>query len=190
MKFLKDYYTLTVKHDLINKFNNKTIKTTPKLESIILNFGCKSSDFKILATCSLALELITGQKSTLTRAKKSSIILKIRKGSPVGCKITLKNETMYLFLDKLITEIFPKMRLNKVIPLKNSFINTKVASYTINNILIFTELEKNYYLFNIIANLQINFLTNTKTKNELVYLLNCYKLPFSTICKCNSIGRV
>lgn len=177
MNFLNHYKKNVIVYDLINKFNYKTIKNIPIIDKMILNFGFKNIDSKSLYTSFLALELITGKKGVFTQAKTSNILLKIRKGNPVGCKVVLKKRLMYLFLNKLIIEIFPKMKpLNKIL-YKNKFLNTTSTSFTITNILIFSEFEKNYYLFNNLPELDITFVTKTKTKQEFLFLLNSFKLP-------------
>ena len=177
MNFLNHYKKNVIVYDLINKFNYKTIKNIPIIDKMILNFGFKNIDSKSLYTSFLALELITGKKGIFTQAKTSNILLKIRKGNPVGCKVVLKKRLMYLFLNKLIIEIFPKMKpLNKIL-YKNKILNTTSTSFTITNILIFSEFEKNYYLFNNLPELDITFVTKTKTKQEFLFLLNSFKLP-------------
>lgn len=179
MKNLTNYYTSIIKYDLINKFNYKTISQISKLKKIVLNFGCKSSDIIIISKSLLALELLTNQKGVITKAKNANILLKIRKGNPVGCKVVLSNKKMLNFLHKLITEIFPRTKIvNDILHCNN---NDSISSifYKIRNVLIFSELEKNYYLFNNSAILQFTFLANTKTKTELIYLLNCLKIPFT-----------
>ncbi len=88
MSFLSNFQLKVLKHDLLNKFNYKNINDLPKMKKIILNFSCRTSNIKRLATAALALELITNKKGVLTRSKKSNILLKIRKGNPIGCKIT------------------------------------------------------------------------------------------------------
>ena len=110
MHFLNYFQSKTLKHDLLNKFNYKNINDLPKLEKVILNFGCKTNDMKQLSTAILALELITNQKGILTKSKKSNILFKIRKGNPVGCKVTLQKKSMFKFLEKILLEIFPKIK--------------------------------------------------------------------------------
>lgn len=193
MNFLDYYKKNVIVYDLINKFNYKTIKNIPTIDKIVLNFGFKNVDSKLLYTSFLALELITGKKGIFTQAKTPNILLKIRKGNPVGCKVILKKRLMYLFLNRLIIEIFPKMKpLNKIL-YKNKSLNTTAISFSITNILIFPEFEKNYYLFNNLPELDITFIMRTKTKQEFLFLLNSFKLPVfnkNTNCKRNSIGRV
>src|SRR6476660_5949384 len=110
MKVIKNYYNQVLKYDFLNKFNYKNINQIPRIEKIILNFNCKNFDIKKIATAILALELITTQKSVITKSKKVSINLKIRKGHPVGCKVILKKDKLESFLLKLLNKIFPELK--------------------------------------------------------------------------------
>jgi len=177
MHFFEYYYENIIKYDLINKFHYKDIKHLPKLKKIILNFGCKSSELKILAAILLSLELITTQHGVLTTSKNSNILLKIRKGNPVGCKLILKKTIMYNFFSKLIYEIFSKLKNFTGFNIKYKSLNSKAISFNIQNSLIFSELEQNYYLFNKLPPLNITFVTNTVNSNEFLFLLNSFKLP-------------
>jgi len=176
MHFLNYFQSRTLKHDLLNKFNYKNINDLPKLEKVTLNFGCKTNDMKQLSTAILALELITNQKGILTKSKKSNILLKIRKGNPVGCKVTLQKKSMFKFLEKTLLEIFPKIKnfngltVSKRIK-KNSF------SYELHNTLSFNELEEHYYLFNNLPKLTITVVTKTNTKEELLFILKAFQFP-------------
>jgi len=173
MHFLEHYYNNIIKKDLINRFNYKSIKKIPKLEKIVVNFGCKSFELKKLASSILSLQLITTKKGMLTVSKKPNLLLKIRKGNPVGCKLLLTKNLMYVFFTRLITEIFPRIK-NKQLIKKHFF--TSSLTYNIENALFFKELEKNYLLFNDIKNFQVTFVTNTKTKEELCFLLDSFKI--------------
>ena len=177
MHFIENFHIKTLKHDLVNKFVYKSTKKLPSIKKIILNFGCKNNDIKYIATSLLALELISTQKSNMTLTKHSNILLKIRKGNPTGCKVTLKKKRMLNFFSKFLTEIFPKLKnfdgfnLNKKIQ-KNAF------SYELQDTFNFKELEEHYYLFNILPPCNITIVTNTKTREELVFILNSFKFPF------------
>lgn len=178
MHFLEYYYINIIKYDLINRYNYKNIKDIPKLKKIILNFGCKTSELKKLSTSLLFLQLITTKKGKLTVSKQSNIVLKIRKGNPVGCKVLLVKTAMYKFLFKLLIEILPRLK-NKILLKKTSYKNT--LTYNFENIMIFKELEKNYLAFSLLKNLQVTFVTNATTNEELFFLLNSFKFPTGTI---------
>jgi large subunit ribosomal protein L5 len=173
MHFLEYYYNNIIKKDLINRFNYKSVKKIPKLEKITVNFGCKSFELKKLASSILSLQLVTTKRGVLTTSKKPNLLLKIRKGNPVGCKLLLTKSLMFEFFTKLITDIIPRIKNKKL--LKTNFVINSLT-YNIENVLLFKELEKNYLFFNDVKNLQVTFITNTETKEELLFLLDSFKL--------------
>lgn len=179
MHFLNYFQSKALKHDLLNKFHYKNINDLPKLDKVILNFGCKTNDMKQLATAALALELITNQKGILTRSKKSNILLKIRKGNPVGCKVTLQKQLMLKFLEKTLLEIFPKIKNFKGLTVSKR-IKKNSLSYELHNTLSFNALEKHYYLFNSLPKLTITVVAKTHTKEELLFILKAFHFPLKT----------
>lgn len=177
MYFLENYYQNVIQYDLINKFQYKNTQNLPKLQKIVLNFGYKNSNIKILASSLLSLELITSKRGIITTSKNSHILLKIRKGNPVGCKVILKKTLMYNFFAKLLIDIFPQIKEFKEFYFKKESQPKNAFSYKLINTFIFFELEQNYNLFNSISNLNITIVTNTKTQSELLFLLHSFKLP-------------
>jgi large subunit ribosomal protein L5 len=177
MHFLEHFCGKTLKYDLANKFFYNNTKQLPKLEKIILNFGCKTTGMKNLATSLLAIELITGQRGVLTATKHSNILLKIRKGNPAGCKVTLKRESMFLFLAKILIEILPKVSYFSGIALTKK-IKKNVFSYELHETFSFHELEEHYYLFNNLPKIDIKIIANYKIKEELLFILKSLQLPF------------
>jgi large subunit ribosomal protein L5 len=173
MNFVKYFFNNILKYDLINKFNYTKTKNLPKLKKIILNFGCKNTKLKNLAASFLALELISYKKSVLTKTKKPNLFLKIRKGTPVGCKVVLRNQQMFDFLTLTINEIFPKEKILIKINSKN-FNKKNFFSYEIHNKFIFNEIEKHYYLFNDLEKLDITIIF--KIKKEIFFILKSFKL--------------
>src|SRR5688572_3941706 len=145
MNITKNYYNQILKYDFLNKFNYKNINQIPKIKKIILNFNCKNFDVKKIAIAILALELITAQKSTVTKSKKVSINLKIRKGHPVGCKVILKKDKLENFLLKLLNKIFPELKNFKGIILRSHSKNS--LSFVLKDLINFNELNSNFYLF-------------------------------------------
>lgn len=179
MYFIEYYNNSILKLELMNKFRYNKIEQIPKLKKIVLNFGCKNSDFKQLTRNLIALELITGKKGYFTRSKKFSISLKIKKGNPVGCKVILRKNQMHSFLIKILFEIFPKLKDLHHIKLKSKTING--ISYVVTNVFVFSEYEKNYHLFNNLPKLQVTFVTNSLSQFELKYILNSLKIPLKSI---------
>ena len=173
MKFLKIYYRNILQYEFLNKFNYLNIKKLPKLVSIILKFDLRNNDFKSLINVLIALELISKTKSFIILSKNTKMELKIVKGTPIGCKVILRNNNLLKFLNKL---------LNKCV-IQNS--NTKVNdenkkgfsfSFKISNLMLFEELEYNYIFFKSLSSLSVTFITTAVSKNEFIYLLNSYKI--------------
>jgi large subunit ribosomal protein L5 len=177
MNLLKNYYKKVIKYDLINKFFYNNLNDIPELKKIILNFGCKNFEIKNIAAALLSLELLTTKQGTTTKSKRANILLKIRKGYPVGCMVILTNAKMYQFFFKLLTEVFPNLKDFKGIQVSKK-LGQKSFSFTLTDLINFKELEKQFYLFTHLPPLNIVFVTNTKTRKELIYLLKSFKLPF------------
>ena len=119
----------------------------------------------------------TPPHTTEAKAKKPNIILKIRKGQPVGCFVVITNLKMYKFLFYLLVKIFPLIKDFKGIPLnfKNKQINT--LSFYIYDLTVFKELNTHFYFYNKLPPLNITIVTNTTKKNEFIFLLNSFKIP-------------
>lgn len=186
MHFLENYYNNIIKYDLINRFNYKSLKNIPELKKIVLNFGCKTFELKKLSLSLLALQLVAGKKGVLTVSKKPNVVLKIREGNPVGCKVVLTKSLMYSFFTKLLIEILPKLKKKVLV---ERLFSKNALTYSFDNTFVFKEIENNYLLFNSLKHLQITLLTNTENTEELIFLLNSLKIIIK-LSKCNSIGRV
>ena len=112
MARLKEQYQSEMVDALIKKFGYKNIMEVPKLDKIVINMGVGEAkdNAKVLDSAVRDLELITGQKAVTTKAKKSVANFKIREGMPIGCKVTLRGEKMYEFVDRLINLALPRVR--------------------------------------------------------------------------------
>ena len=112
MNRLQEKYNNLVKPELINQFNYSSTMQIPRLEKIVVNMGVGDavSNSKVLDDAVAELQAITGQKPVITKAKKSIASFKLREGMPIGCKVTLRGERMYEFLDKLISISLPRVR--------------------------------------------------------------------------------
>lgn len=175
MHFLKYYNKKIIKQDLINKFKYKNLNDIPKLKKVTLNFRCKNLTIQRLATTMLALEILVIKKCSITVAKNANILLKIQKGQPAGCRVTLKQETMYNFLTKLFLEILP--RLKNFLGLK---VETTVHNFSFklnNNEIVLKEFEEQYPLFSNLTDLNVNISTNSKNNEELRFLIESFKFP-------------
>jgi large subunit ribosomal protein L5 len=189
--FIEHFYFKTLKYDLINKYIYASADKLPKLKKIILNFGFKTADVKQLSAGLLAFELIANQKGTITTTTKSNILLKIRKGNPTGCKLTLQKYNLFDFMKKLVMEVFPKLKnFNGITPTRK--IKKNAFSYEIHDTFSFFDLEGHYYYFNNLPKLDITIIITTKNKKEFLFILKSLQFPFKSLCcsKYNSIGRV
>ena len=142
MSRLKTIYSDEIVDAMIKKFGYKNIMEVPKLDKIVVNMGVGEAkeNAKILESAARDLEIITGQKPILTKAKKSIANFKIREGMPIGCKVTLRGEKMYDFLDRLINLALPRVRdFRGVNP--NAFDGRGNYSLGIREQLIFPEIE-------------------------------------------------
>lgn len=176
MQLLENYYKQIVQRDLINKFFYTHLNKIPQLKKITLNLNCKNSDMKSIAAAFLSLKLITTKQGFLVKSKRSNVLLKIRKGNPVGCMVVLKKGKMYKFLFKLLAEIFPRSKSFIGLSIVQKNLNKTSFSFTFNDFINFKELEKQFYLFIKLPPLNITLITNAKTEKELLYLLHSFKL--------------
>lgn len=169
---LKNHYNNIIIYNLITNFNYNNTFKIPKIEKITLNIGLKNSNIekKKIILLILLLKLITNQNPLLTKSKKNKIIYKIRKGSITGCKITLRKNNLYLFLEKIILFIMPFIIKN--IKLKNE----NILNFKIQNILNFFELEKEFLIFQDCPHINATIHVNSNNKNMTNFLLNNYKL--------------
>ena len=112
MNRLQEKYINLVKPELVNKVNYTSSMEIPRLEKIVINMGVGDavSNSKVLDDAVNELQVIAGQKPVITKAKKSIANFKIREGMPIGCKVTLRGERMYQFLDKLVSISLPRVR--------------------------------------------------------------------------------
>src|SRR5574344_1585286 len=112
MNRLRQKYENEVKNQMVEKFGYKSVMQIPTIDKIVINMGIGDavSNSKVLDEAVAELALITGQKPVITRAKKSIAGFRLREGMPIGCKVTLRGERMYDFLDKLVSVSLPRVR--------------------------------------------------------------------------------
>ncbi|MDD3048898.1 MAG: 50S ribosomal protein L5 [Bacilli bacterium] len=112
MNRLKEKYIKEVIPSLTKKYSYKSVMQVPKIDKIVVNMGVGDATInsKLLEAAVKDLELITGAKPVVTKAKKSIAGFKLREGQPIGCKVTLRGENMYIFLEKLINIVLPRVR--------------------------------------------------------------------------------
>lgn len=177
MNRLMERYQNDVVKSLVEKFNYSSSMQAPKVEKIVLNIGVGDavSNSKLLDEAVNELTLITGQKPVITRAKKSIAGFKLREGAPIGCKVTLRGERMYEFLDKLVNISLPRVRDFRGVS-NNSFDGRGNYTLGIKEQLIFPEI--NFDKVNKLRGMDIVFVTTAKTDEEGHELLAQLGMPF------------
>ena len=177
MNRLKEKYTKTIVSDLMSKHNYKNVMEVPKLEKIVVNIGCgdATTNSKLLEAAMRDLQLITGQKPVATKAKKSIAGFKLREGQAIGCKVTLRGENMYNFLDKLISITLPRVRDFRGISNK-AFDGRGNYTLGLTEQLIFPEIEYDDVVK--VRGMDIVFVTSAKTNAEALDLLQGFGMPF------------
>ena len=177
MSRLRDLYEKEITPAMIKKFGYKNIMEVPKLEKIVVNMGVGEAkdNSKALDSALADMAIITGQKGVTTKAKKSIANFKLREGMPIGVKVTLRNEKMYEFVDKLFNVAFPRVRDFRGIS-ANSFDGKGNYSTGIKEQLIFPEIE--YDKIDKVRGMDINFITTANTDEEARELLSLLGAPF------------
>ena len=177
MNSLKERYEKEIRKELKEKFNYSSVMEVPKLEKIVINIGVgeASHDSKFIEAAAKDLEIITGQKAIITKAKKSIAGFKLREGQSIGTKVTLRGENMYNFMEKLIRVALPRVRDFRGI---NPKAFDGFGNYTlgIKEQLIFPEIDYDNVLK--IRGMDIVFVTTAKTNEEAYALLSSFGMPF------------
>ena len=178
MSRLKEKYQNEIVDALMKKFGYKNIMEVPKLDKVVINMGVgEAKEYAILLDAAVKdMETITGQKAVLTRAKNSVANFKIREGMPIGCKVTLRGEKMYEFVDRLINLSLPRVRdFRGVNP--NAFDGRGNYALGIKEQLIFPEIE--YDKVDKVRGMDVIFVTTAKTDEEARELLTQFNMPFA-----------
>ena len=178
MNRLQEKYNNLVKPELVNKFNYTSSMEIPRLEKIVINMGVGDavSNSKVLDDAVNELQVIAGQKPVITKAKKSIASFKLREGMPIGCKVTLRGERMYQFLDKLVSISLPRVRDFHGIS-DNAFDGRGNYTLGVKEQLIFPEI--NFDNIKKIRGMDIVIVTTAKTDEEGRALLSLLGMPFN-----------
>jgi large subunit ribosomal protein L5 len=177
MNRLKEKYTKEVIPSLTKEYSYKTVMEVPKIDKIVVNMGVgdATSNSKLLEAAVHDLELITGAKPIITKAKKSIAGFKLRQGQPIGCKVTLRGEAMYTFLEKLIRIVLPRVRdFRGVSP--RSFDGRGNYTLGLTEQLIFPEIVYDDVVK--VRGMDIVIVTTAKTNEEALSLLTNMGIPF------------
>ena len=177
MARLKDFYKIEVAPALMNKFSYKSVMEIPKLDKIVINVGAGEAreNSKVIDAISKDLGIITGQKALVCRARKSVANFKLREGMNIGCKVTLRSNKMYEFLDRLFNVALPRVRDFRGIN-PNSFDGRGNYSLGVKEQLIFPEID--YDKIDKIRGMDIIIVTTANTDEEARELLSLMGAPF------------
>ncbi|WP_422366188.1 50S ribosomal protein L5 [Pelagibius sp.] len=174
---LKEHYDTTLKAALIEEFSYKNHMEAPRLEKIIINMGVGEAvaDSKKIKSAVKEMTLIAGQAPVVTKAKKSVATFKLREGMPVGCKVTLRRERMYEFLDRLVTIALPRVRDFRGLSGK-SFDGRGNYAMGLKEQIVFPEID--YDSVDEIRGMDIVICTTAKSDQEAKALLKGFQMPF------------
>jgi large subunit ribosomal protein L5 len=177
MARLKDFYAKEVAPALIKELKYKNKMQAPKLVKIVLNMGIGDAiqNIKLLENAAQELSMIVGQKAVITKARKSIATFKLRQGMPIGCTVTLRQDRMYEFFDRLVNVAVPRIRDFRGISPK-SFDGRGNFSMGIKEQFIFPELD--YDKIEKVTGMNITIVTSAKTDNEARELLKRMGVPF------------
>lgn len=177
MTRLKETYLNEIVDAMAKKFGYKNKMQVPKLDKIVINMGVGEAkeNAKVLDAAMAELEIISGQKPVVTKAKNSIANFKLREGMPIGCKVTLRGDKMYEFLDRLVNLALPRVRdFRGVSP--DSFDGRGNYALGIKEQLIFPEIE--YDKVDKVRGMDVIFVTTAKTDEEARELLTLFNMPF------------
>ena len=177
MNRLKAKYNDEIIPSLKEKFNYKNVMEVPRLEKIVVNMGVgdATTNSKLLDAAVEDLKIITGQQPVITKSKKAIAGFKLREGQGIGCKVTLRGENMYNFLDKLISITLPRVRDFRGISTK-AFDGRGNYTLGLTDQLIFSEIEYDKVVK--VRGMDIVFVTTAKTNDEALALLKGLGMPF------------
>ena len=176
---LRTLYNDTLVGELQTKFDRKNVLSLPRLQKIVINMGVGTAvnDKKELIDANEAMTLIAGQKPVLTKARKSIANFRLREGQNIGCKVTLRGDRMYEFMDRLLTFALPRVRDFRGISEK-AFDGRGNYSLGLNEYLVFPELNPDKFTRR--QGMNIVFVTSTDSDDEGRELLRMFGMPFKT----------
>jgi large subunit ribosomal protein L5 len=175
---LLERYRNEIAPEMMKIFNYKNKLQVPKIKKIVINVGLgeATQDIKILESAQSEIAMITGQKPVVTKAKKAIANFKIRRGSSIGCKVTLRRAHMYEFLDRLIAIAIPRIRDFRGLS-PDSFDRQGNYSFGLNEQAIFPEVDVDKIVK--VHGMDITITTNARTAKEAFELLRLFGMPFA-----------
>ena len=177
MSRLKDVYNDEIVDAMMKKFGYKNVMQVPKIAKVVINEGIGEAkeNSKILDVATAELQVIAGQKPVLTKAKNSIANFKLREGMPIGCKVTLRGDKMYEFLDRLINLALPRVRDFRGVS-ADAFDGRGNYALGIKEQIIFPEIE--YDKIDKVRGMDVIVVTTAKTDEEARELLRLFNMPF------------
>ncbi len=174
---LREHYETVVKPELMKQFSYRNPMEVPKLEKIVINMGVGEAigDSKRITVAAEELARISGQRPLVTAARKSIANFKLREGQKIGCKVTLRSERMYEFLDRLVTIALPRVRDFRGLSDK-SFDGRGNYTFGLKEQIVFPEID--YDKIDQIRGMDITIVTTAKTNQEALALLKGFAMPF------------
>ncbi len=178
MSRLREQYQTEIVDAMTKKFGYKNVMQVPKLVKIVVNMGVGEAkeNAKVLDSAVADMQVITGQKAVITKAKKAVANFKIREGMPIGCKVTLRGDRMYEFLDRLVNLALPRVRDFRGVS-GDAFDGRGNYALGIKEQLIFPEIE--YDKIDKVRGMDIIVVTTAKTDEEARELLRLFNMPFA-----------
>jgi large subunit ribosomal protein L5 len=177
MNRLQERYNNEIRNNLVEKFNYKSVMQAPTLNKIVVNMGVGDAvtNTKVLDDAVAEMALLTGQRPIITKAKRSIAGFKLREGMPIGCKVTLRGDRMFEFLDKLVTIDLPRVRDFQGVSSK-AFDGRGNYTLGVKEQLIFPEID--YDKISRVRGMDIVIVTTAKTDLEALELLTQMGMPF------------
>jgi len=174
---LREHYDTVVKPELMKQFQYRNAMEVPKLEKIVINMGVGEAvgDSKRINVAAEELARISGQRPVITTARKAIANFKLRQGMKIGCKVTLRRERMYEFLDRLITIALPRVRDFRGLS-DRSFDGRGNYTFGLKEQIVFPEID--YDKIDQIRGMDITIVTTAKTNQEALALLKGFSMPF------------
>ncbi len=174
---LEEHYLKAVRPALVEKFGYKNVMQVPKLEKVVINMGVGEAvrDSKKIDSATRELAAITGQKPVITRAKKANAAFKLREGMAIGCKVTLRREQMFEFLDRLVNIALPRVRDFRGLNGK-SFDGRGNFAMGIKEQIVFPEID--YDQVDEVRGMDIIVVTSARSDEEARELLSGFQFPF------------
>jgi large subunit ribosomal protein L5 len=176
---LREHYDTVVKPDLMKQFQYRNPMQVPKLEKIVINMGVGETvgDSKRINAATEELARISGQRPLVTTARVAIANFKLRKGMKIGCKVTLRRDRMYEFLDRLVTIALPRVRDFRGLS-DRSFDGRGNYTFGLKEQIVFPEID--YDQVDAIRGMDITIVTTAKTNDEALALLKAFSMPFAS----------